>query len=1596
MRLSELRSIELNNISDEDNTQLDSISKHDIAVIGISGRFAEADNLKEYWDLLKLGKDCIRSFPKDRASQIMNYVEQMHALGLSEDGIKFIEGGFLNNIDEFDYSFFGVSSKEASLMDPNQRIFLETAWAAIEDAGYSRELISGTKTGVYIGFSNDFEDSYRKYVQMTSPEDIGVATAGNIKSIIGSRISYLLDLRGPSLVVDTACSSVLVAVHLACQAIRNGECDMAIAGGVKVILFPLKGEDSWQIGIQSPDFRAKTFDERSVGTGLGEGAGSVILKPLYKALDDGDNIYAVIKGSAINQDGNSVGLTTPNPVAQEDVITRAWRDANINPESVSYIEAHGTGTKLGDPIEISGIQRAFSKYTNKKQFCAVGSVKPNIGHLDCSAGIASLIKVILSLKNKQLPPSINFKYTNAKIDFEESPVYVNDRLSEWNSDYPRRCGISSFGLSGTNCHLVLEEAPIIPLNKKVELDKSLKILVLSAKEAYLLKELVKYYDDFFNGASENLDINSITFTASVGRNHYNHRLVILFNDLEDIKMKIKKICTFDFVGESYSFEDIYYGEVKYVKGDKKESLNELFLEEKVRITANASEKLNFYLEDIREHEQSLYDIAKLYTMGADIDWRKFFNGKKVKKVSLPTYPFSRDKCWVKPKNNNLVGFKIKEIEKTSDIYIHPLLDRVEIKSKDIEIYSTIYSPQKHWVLNEHKVNGKCVVPGTTYLEIARAACEKYFGEKVIEMEEFTFLTPLMVDYGEYKEVHTIIKKEKGYLDVSIVSRVNNDDEQWICHAEGRVKAEFLSPIEPYDLDSLKNKFSPEEVVDYSKIPPSAIETGNRWRCIEAIAVGKDSILGKLELPKEYHSETAEYKLHPALMDMAMNLLIRNIGEGLYLPWSYKSLKQYYPIPNSFYSYIRRKGTEENGIEVATFDVTLVDLNGNVILDVEDYFVKKVHEVEERFGDKLDCFYSVSWIEEPLINTNSDINYGNVLVLKGKKNICDELLSKIRKHSLSLVEVDFASNYSKVSNNRYSINGSKYDFLRLFNDLEGMKFDKVINLMSLNDVKEIGSINEFQEALNVGVYSLFELTKALLESKMVINTDFVVISDYGHQITGKEESIKPHNASLYGLTKVIGNEYKNLKCKCIDIDSEIDVEDILAEISTKDETEFVSYRQGVRYVQELDKKNIENISPEEIKIKADGVYVITGGMGGIGLEIAKYLATIEKVNLVLINRSVFPRRENWTGIKQGNIDIKVLNKIKQINEIESLGSKVFIYSGDVCNDTDMNKVFSDVRSKFGRINGLIHGAGVAGNGFVLTKEREKFSQVVLPKMLGTWILNKITENDRLDFFINFSSINTLYGIPGQSDYTAANCYLDSFTEYRNRENKRTITFNWAAWKEVGMAADFNVDESRNLFKSLSTEKAIKAFREIIQKSITKVVVGELNYDAVRLFDNQHQITLARGIKEIIERKINAYENSKKIESNLQLDVIIKGKPENSLTEIDRKIAKVWGQVLGINEVHVDDNFNELGGDSILATQLLRYMEKEFPGYIDIADIFTYSTIGKMSEYLSGKINEKVEVKQEDSSEKLDNILERLSRGEISASEASELFGLEGDE
>jgi acyl transferase domain-containing protein/surfactin synthase thioesterase subunit len=492
-----------------------------IAIIGLGCRFPKAANPQAYWKLISNGIDAITEVPKDRWNVDELYDPQPATPGKMNTRW----GGFLEQIDGFDPLFFNISPKEAERIDPQQRLFLEVAWSALENAGLATDKLAGSLTGVFaamavVNYDQLLYKNVADLTQITAYDGIGTTL-----SLASSRLSYLLDLKGPSLAIETACSSSLVAVHLACQSLRSQESNLCIVGGVNLILTPELNIVFSQARMMSPDGRCKTFDADANGYVRGEGCGIVILKRLSDAIEAGDNIQAVIRGSAVNQDGASNGITAPNGPSQQAVIRQALNNARVKPAEISYVETHGTGTPLGDPIEVKSLKSVLMEGRQADQPCWLGSVKTNIGHLESAAGMAGLIKVILALQHQEIPPNLHLKKLNPYIRLNKTPLSIPTAKQSWTVEEKRLAGISSFGFGGTNAHVILEQTPVVePV--KVEKKRPLQLLTLSAKNETALRELAEKYTEFLNLNSA-VSLADLCFTANAGRTRFEHRLVAI-------------------------------------------------------------------------------------------------------------------------------------------------------------------------------------------------------------------------------------------------------------------------------------------------------------------------------------------------------------------------------------------------------------------------------------------------------------------------------------------------------------------------------------------------------------------------------------------------------------------------------------------------------------------------------------------------------------------------------------------------------------------------------------------------------------------------------------------------------------------------------------------------------------------------------------------------------------------------------------------------------------------------------------------------------------------------------------------------------------
>ncbi|WP_186216380.1 beta-ketoacyl synthase N-terminal-like domain-containing protein, partial [Burkholderia gladioli] len=675
-----------------------------IAIVGLGGRYPQANDLDAFWDNLESGRDAITEIPPERWA-----LTGFYDAGKDRRGMSYSKwGGFLDGVDEFDPLFFNISPREAQLIDPQERLFLQCAYHTLEDAGHTRESLGTDRVGVFVGVM--YEEYPLLGVQTQCGGGGGVALNGNPSSI-ANRVSYCFDFRGPSMAVDTMCSSSLTAIHLARESLLRGECDAALAGGVNVSIHPNKYLSLSQGHFASSDGRCRSFGAGGDGYVPGEGVGAVLLRRIDDALADGDVIHALIRGSSINHGGKTNGYTVPNPGAQRELIEAALAAAGVRADEISYVEAHGTGTELGDPIEIAGLTQAFGDaHAAAGRRCAIGSVKSNIGHAESAAGIAGLTKVLLQMRHGRLVPSLHADTLNPHIDFERTALRVQRELADWvrprataagiEHELPRIAGISSFGAGGANAHLIVEEYAASTHDEAGEdaPRATPEMIVLSARTPAALRgRIARLRDALARRAWRDVELPALAYTLQVGREAHEHRFACLAGSIDELVARL--VAALD--GAASGAEDgmLWFGEVR--RGEVGETMALLGSADELRAT----------LDDWIARGR-LDRLLALWVRGLRVDWRALMRERPARRVSLPGYPFARERYWIRQAEAAAVETGPSR---------HPLLH---------ENSSTLYGQRfdtwldgSEWFLVDHRVGGARVLPGVAYLEMARAAVQ---------------------------------------------------------------------------------------------------------------------------------------------------------------------------------------------------------------------------------------------------------------------------------------------------------------------------------------------------------------------------------------------------------------------------------------------------------------------------------------------------------------------------------------------------------------------------------------------------------------------------------------------------------------------------------------------------------------------------------------------------------------------------------------------------------------------------------------------------------------------------------------------------------
>jgi FkbH-like protein len=1514
-----------------------------VAIIGISAVLPGAKDVETFWRNLMELKDNISEIPAQRWNWRDYFGHPGQGPWLTD--VKW--GGFIDDVDKFDAQFFGISPREATLMDPQQRIFLETAWKTIEDAGYGPGSLEGTDTGVFVGVSiNDYNELMKDW---TIEPDAFISTGVN-NSIIANRVSFLLDLRGPSEMIDTACSSSLVCVRHAVDCIKAGDCSMALVGAVNIMLRPKFHIAFRKTGILSGQGRCKTFDKQADGYVRAEGAAALLLKPLSRAKTDGDHIYAVIKGIAENHGGRAQSLTAPNPNAQADVIVKAWQNAGIAGDTIGYIEAHGTGTRLGDPIEINGLKKAFAQVDATAGHIGLGSVKTNVGHLEAVAGLAGVIKVLFAMKRRLIPASIHQQETNPLIDLTDTPFYIVSRHTPWKraldhrgQSLPLRAGVSSFGFGGTNAHIVLEEYPAGQPDAAALADAP-RLFVLSAKNRERLQEYARHLALFLRGGDAD--------AAGIQTEVLDHAAGILQVAAADIDIRENLFdLGFDavgfadlsgFVAETYSL-DLTAGEFEngasiqaiagYIAGNTRSrdvspadvaytlQVGRDAMAERLAIIASNiadlidrlssyrnlknSEEPPFYgIEELPE-DSRLVQMGRQWLDGEVPDWASLYPNGRPARIPLPVYPFARERYWL-PEPEFKGGL------------LHPLVHIDNSQDQTIR-FSTQFSGDEFF-LAHHVVAHKKILPGVAYFEMARYSGEMACGRDVKAIRNVVWSRPAEAKDGSLSLKILLSPGRKG-MDFKVVS--NGAQGAAVTHAAGNLlfsdDAAVDASSEMIDVESIKARCSTTMDSDafYRLFGTMGIECGPGFRPIQTIYSGSGEALAKIRLPEAVREDFARYGLHPTLIDGSLQTIVgvldrREIQMGIpYLPFSVAQLTLHGPLPEECYAYVAAKGG-------ARFDIVLTDRSGRVLVAIDDYVVRFLKEGEEA----LAC-YTPEWKPAPLPLETVEPS-GTVLIWSADTGLAnmvgDGILDRFDAVS-NVIAASPESVYKRENDRDYKVNPrQEEDFSRLIKDVvQGHGgIDTVIVLWSRPD----------SESGNPAI-PVFYLEKALLNESggRPVNHLYVRLA------TGENSIDSVHFNALSGLARTVQLERENFTFKVVEVvdaggASEPEIKPLLDELSAPEAAATTQLRvsEGIRWRKTMTpfpEGHIPQVRRDTALrqgiVRENGVYLITGGAGGLGAITSEFLAKETKGTLVLTGRSgVSPAIESL------------------LMRLESLGVKALYMPADVSREEDVQKLIANVKKRCGAIHGIFHCAGSIEDSLLKTKTAGEIERVLAAKVDGTIWLDKFTVAEDLDLFVMYASVSGAMGNTGQSDYAYANSFMDHFAFWRDelrRQGKRsgaTIAIDWPYWRDGGMRV--NQETERFLSATwgmvpMDTHSGLSALAKGL----------ELPY---------RQFMVVKGNRPKIARWIESQCEGQRAEKKSV-------EPASAVTEdFQEDMMAGFARLLGIDrdKTGLDDTFDKLGLSSIVFVDMANQLNARYGLEVIPSVFFQFSSPRQVIDYL----------------------------------------------
>ncbi|ABX06595.1 Beta-ketoacyl synthase [Herpetosiphon aurantiacus DSM 785] len=1483
-----------------------------VAIIGMAGRFPGAQNVDELWRNITAGVRSIRSYSD----------AQLLAAGVDPEVLKlpnYVKAGtFLDSYDHFDASFFGYTPREAEVMDPQHRLFLECAWEALEQAACDPGAYAGS-IGVFAGSSISL---YMINNLFTNPEVLELAGGlqidiGNSVDALASTVSYKFNLRGPSVAVQTYCSTSLVAVHMACQSLLTYECGIALAGGTAISIPHGTGYLYQEGGILSPDGYCRTFDAKAQGSVVGNGVGIVALKRMKDAIKDGDHIYAVIRGSAINNDGiRKVGYTAPGLTGQSAVVTRALRRAGVKPETIGYIETHGTATPLGDSVELSALIKVFERGAERKQFCALGSVKPNIGHLDRASGVTGLIKAALALHHRQLPPHLDFETTSPDIDLANSPFYVNTQLRDWPADgaAPRRAGVSSFGLGGTNAHVVLEEAPV-PMPATIIPARPAELLVLSAKTETALETATDNLAAYLE--AQTVDLADVAHTLRVGRAPFSYRRVLVASDSRDAATALKardprRLLSFQQVTRDQSLAFVFPGVGDHYAG----MAGTLYATETVFREAvdRCAELLVSRLgQDLRA---ALYPADQAVPASASALLSALPGGSGIAAGALHQTALAQPAVFVVEyalvqllaswgiRPQALLGYSVGEYVAATIAGVLSLEDALTLVAKRAQwIQAQPHGAMLAVSLGVDAISayaeGEVVLavvnsPMTCVLAGPHAALEavkvRLDADEVASRwleTSHAFHSPMLAPVAA--ELTALVRTLR--LHAPQIPYISNVTGTWITDAQATDPSYWARHmVETVQFaDGVGTLLADAQLVVLEVGPGQVLGSFIR----QHPACGRERMKHVLALLPAAHERQSE-----------LAHVLQSIGRlwslGITIDWVGFAPAQRRRLPLPTYPFERKRFW----VDAANRPVaaTLAPSLG-------------------RHADVADWFYRPDWAPTAL---GAPAAPGRWLILPDAHGLGTAVAASLRAagHTVTLAAgpADAAAY------------GSLFATLRADGDLPS-------HILWLGGLTPLDSAltgpARFQAAQATGYYDLLQLAQAV-SAQVIDEAVQLVVVTAGMQAVGANTIPVAEHATLLGLATVIGQENLTIRVRSVDLavadDAAVGL--LAAECLATSDALRVAYRDGQRLEETYQPIRLE--APGSPVVRSGGVYVITGGLGGVGLVLAEHLAQTAQAKLVLVGRQGLPERAVWDAwLREHGADDATSQRIQRVRMIEAAGGVVEVVAADVAQVADLQRVLATAEARFGTLHGVLHAAGISDPQSyqpIPTLGPKECEWHFQPKAYGLYALEAALGDRPLDFCVVFSSVSSVLGGLSFGGYAAANSFMNAFTQRHNRTHAVPwVSVNWDTWQ---LKAGHDAIGTTVALYEMSPAEGTDAFERAVATRNEPVIINSTGD---------------------LDARIRQWVRLESLRADAAADDTMAAPASFSpvgqtSSDYERRITEIWKHVLGIDEIGIHDNFFDLGGNSLIALQLIARLKKEFKTQVPAVAIFEAPTVSALVQYL----------------------------------------------